>query len=205
MLFYCFLVIYPLHKFKNLYVQLAILLLALIFRISPLSANDLPFGLIYLKRFFFWFYLGYFVLYNQDKLKGLYHTLSITLLFASWIVFCILTYYEYMDIRFLNISYVFFVLFFHVLIYKLFHIQKIQVPSWIKKIDQYSYGIYIFHLFFIYLIIEHRINPLYDQTMQYAAQYPVLFPLLLFGYSFLLSLCVAKLLLKTKVGKYLIG
>lgn len=81
------------------------------------------------------------------------------------------------------------------------HIGKLLRP--LVYLSKYSYGIYIFHNWIaVYLISStaQRLFHLVDLT-----DHTILFPLCFFICTFILSLIVSKLLLSTKVGKFLIG
>ncbi|MDR0798378.1 MAG: acyltransferase [Dysgonamonadaceae bacterium] len=218
MLFYCFMATHLLHKVTNLYAQLGILALAVALRTAPLP--DLPLGLIYFKRFFLWFYFGYVVYYvlnKRDKFSELKKLRWLFLTFAGWAGSCVLFQYVF---RLLNSTFevkyyyafvwvyfaifLFFIGFCYTLVNYLVHNEIIKPQRWSNELNKYSYGIYIFHPLFIFLITK-PVNPYHEACMQFAVAHPVVFPLALFGYSFVLSFFTAKFVLKTKVGKQLIG
>ena len=71
-------------------------------------------------------------------------------------------------------------------------------------LSRYSYGVYIFHNWLAVYLISSTAQRLFPLAA-WAEAHVVLFPLGFFLATFLLSLACSWLLLKTRVGKYLIG
>jgi peptidoglycan/LPS O-acetylase OafA/YrhL len=220
MLFYCFIVTHLLHRVTNIRLQVLILVLALIIRVIPLSS--LPLGLIYFRRFFLWFYFGYFILYNRDKFPILRQTKFVFITLIGWLGCCLLCnnyliFHVDQSSRLFSAIYFFsfvfsaylsllcFVLFCYTFVNKLLQKEKIRPKRWTEKLNKSSYGIYIFHPLFIQLITASHNYPFRLKVINFAIQQPIIFPILIFVYAFFLSWLVSGLLSKTKVGKYLIG
>lgn len=73
-----------------------------------------------------------------------------------------------------------------------------------EKLNKYSYGIFVFHNWLQPFMISSTAIGLFGLDAL-AMDYPVLFPLAFSISSFVLSLGVTWMLLKTKVGRFLIG
>ena len=68
-----------------------------------------------------------------------------------------------------------------------------------EKINKLSYGIYICHPWLIDSITSNKI------IISIARDYTLLFPLFLFLFALGVSMFFSKLMLKTKIGRFLIG
>ena len=79
--------------------------------------------------------------------------------------------------------------------------QRLHPLVWLSR---YSYGVYIFHNWLAVYLISSTAQRLFPLAA-WAEVHVVLFPLGFFLATFLLSLACSWLLLKTRVGKYLIG
>ena len=84
-------------------------------------------------------------------------------------------------------------------------VNRILNKGWIKdisifeKINKLSYGIYICHPWLIDSITSNKI------IISIARDYTLLFPLFLFLFALSVSMFFSKLMLKTKIGRFLIG
>ena len=84
-------------------------------------------------------------------------------------------------------------------------VNRILNKGWIKdisifeKINKLSYGIYICHPWLIDSITSNKI------IISIARDYTLLFPLFLFLFALGVSMFFSKLMLKTKIGRFLIG
>lgn len=208
MLFWCFIISYgAINKLRvNLYIFVLILVITFMFRFFPLS-EIIPkvLGLPSILNWYCWFLLGIFVqtynLYvvNIIKKYWLYiPLLSVYLLVTIMrpISYGVYTWYSLLA----QISIIFVVwYFFHTLGQKWID-RLLPVISWSK----YSFGIYIFHYIIASYLISRtvqRIFPLSDWAMHHT----LLFPFSLFVITLFLSWGISWLLLKNKIGRFLLG
>ena len=75
----------------------------------------------------------------------------------------------------------------------------IKIIQNFEKINKLSYGIYICHPWLIDSITSNKI------IISIARDYTLLFPLFLFLFALGVSIFFSKLMLKTKIGRFLIG
>lgn len=205
MLFWCFIVAFLLNRyFTSLKAQIII---ACVSFILPLFPNFIPrlLGLQGVLTWFCWFYLGIVVFNYKDWLLA-----SITkfrLEYILLVVYLAITIYKptkYDDVYWYNV-----IAQISIIVALWYWTNKVdwQKIKWmqpINSISNCSYGIYIFHNWIqVYLISStaQRVIPL----ERWAAEHTILFPLGFFLLSLGISYALTRLLLKTRVGRFLIG
>lgn len=191
----------------NKYANIAIL--TILFGL-PFTDISLPqwFGIDYLINWWVWFYLGYVIYqYREYVLSIIKKYYLYVLLFAIYIGLNLIDYTNNETITLYNrTATLCAVIFFWSIINILLQIKngKWATNKFFTEINSVSYGIFIFHNWFqMYMISRtaQRILPL----EQWAADHVVLFPLLFFICSFILSYIATKITLKTRIGRFLIG
>jgi len=164
-------------------------------------------------KWYFWFYLGYHIYLTRDRFYGfiLSHKVSVSIflltifIIGSWakctyiINDSVRTWYT--EIANLAIVILFWFWTNLIIINNLIGEKKIKFFNWLNK---HSYGIYVFHNWLQPFIISSTAIGLFGLDVL-AMQHPFLFPLLFFIISFLLSLALTWCLLKTRIGRFLIG
>lgn len=215
MIFWCFVFIRLFSKIKNMAVQILVFALFSVgYAFVPMPPHYL--GLDSFLKFFCWFWLGYIVWYNRETLSFFFRKEWILIFFLIWLSCC--CYMQYIspynrpgenftrDI-FLYFSQIAFVFLIYSSVNKALAKGWIKSKPWIEEINRCSYGIYIFHLWIINLIIHQsfRNTGFFQIIYSYIVNYPVIFPILSFITVFLLSLFITRFLLKTSIGRFLIG
>jgi hypothetical protein len=219
MLFWCFVAARCLIQIKfvqkNLILQLAILGISFFVSLKFYPQNYLY--LDYFVRYFCWFWAGYVFMLHKSKLTGFFSTRNMVILFAGYILACILvdlfvpqsdSIYGYKNgFRYdilKYISYSCFILFAYISIHKVVTRKNFVCPVWIEQVNACSYGIYIFHHWIIRYAFSANFP--YQQTVfRFAELHPIIFPITAFLVMFILSFAITKLLLYTKTGRFLIG
>lgn len=204
MLFWCFVVSYVLRRLARPICCVAILIAT--FGLS-LCGKFLPqiMGLHNITVWYCWFFLGGAAFLFKEQITSFMHRYRLPwLLVLGYVVLTVFVPVPYGERTwFATLAQVGAVL----ALWQVFHtlrpaaMQRLYPLVWLSR---YSYGVYIFHNWLaVYLISStaQRILPL----AAWAAAHVVLFPLGFFLATFLLSLACSWALLKTRVGKYLIG
>jgi fucose 4-O-acetylase-like acetyltransferase len=159
-----------------------------------------------------YFYLGYLTIYFLTK-QSQFPTNKIGILIASIAIICcnIILYYDTIDDRFssklsvlvfkdlLSISTIYW--FFSITNRYLSFISK-HSNIW-GKINKSSYGIYVFHHWLIFLILGNEM--ILKHINNFAQIHYIIFPFILLITIFIISYLITQILLKTKVGRFLIG
>ena len=207
MLFWCFIITYFLHKVDYQPLIKSLILVCTFFLMSTPKISPIIGGFYNIPKWFFWFYLGYCIFPLKEYVINIF--LKYKLYYLLFIIYLIIqcSYeIEYglntpiLDLaRFCMVMLLWFLG--NIISTYISDISKYKV---ILEIDRCSYGIYIFHNWIqIYLISRtaQRLFPL----ERWAAEHTILFPLCFFLLSLGISYVLTRLLLKTKVGRFLIG
>lgn len=204
MLFWCFVVSYALRRLTRSIYYVAILISA--FGVS-LCGKFLPqiMGLHYITVWYCWFIFGGVVFLFCEQISSFMRRYRLQWLFIlSYVILTVLHPVPYGERTwFATLAQAGVVvalwLVFHTLRPAVMH--RLHPLVWLSR---YSYGIYIFHNWLaVYLISStaQRLLPL----ASWAEHHVVLFPLCFFLITMLFSFACSWLLLKTRVGKFLIG
>ena len=203
MLFWCFLVIWTIDKYKLsskfLFVALSL--------ISIVNIPSLPFGMTRMFHFSFYCYLGY-ILYNHKKALIKYtDTRYISTLWITYIILVIILNY----INATNIIYLIpnalklaiaccGILALLLLVLKFTNKQtnnNFRLPQWVIESSKLCYGVYVFHQFILKYVYYNTNLP------SIAGSY--LLPWIGFTTTLLIAIILTKISLKTKFGRFLIG
>lgn len=212
-LFWCF-VIARLLTFanKSLLLQIAIFIISSIainFEVTRFLCFDK------LVKCFAWFWLGYIVMLNRDRL-GFIFTLPFILISCFIWLGCAL-YFEYFPVYdypseafvrnvFLYFSFVFFIFMVFSFVNVALNKKIIKMKPWVDELNKCSYGIYIFHQWLIIIITSKKIGrSFFPWIGTFGTEHSFIFPILLFIVVFTASILIARLFLKTSVGRFLIG
>ncbi len=205
MLFWCFLISYGLTKLK-LKSWLLIILLT-IFYILSLCHFDLPgiLGTQFIPNWYCWFLLGSlcFIFQNQICEFILRYRLSMPLLIV-YLVPTIIHPVEYGDRTWFSIISQISIL---LLIWSFLHERLKNTAkkySFFTYFSKYCFGIFIFHNWVALYLVSKTSQRLFNLPVL-ASEHIVLFPLCLTIITFIVSYFASWILLKTKVGKFLIG
>ena len=205
MLFWCFVVAFFLNKyFISLKAQITIACISFILSLFPCFIPRLL-GVQGVSIWFCWFYLG-IIIYNYKE-KLILCIAKFRLEYILFIAYLVITIYKptaYADVYWYNvIAQICIVVVLWYWVNKIdWHKIKLMQP--IVSISNFSYGIYIFHNWIqMYLISStaQRLLPL----EKWAAEHTIVFPLCFFLLSFGISYGLTRLLLKTRIGRFLIG
>lgn len=203
MLFWCFIVSYTLRNIKH---YLMWFIIAGCFALS-LCDKFIPsfMGLHNISKWYCWFILGGGVWNNRliiCDLLSLFNVWIVTLCIALGLFALYPIEYGEYNIMFLMGQIL--------MIVTLWYITYTVTQKWnfnlrlICLIDKYSYGIYIFHNWIAMYLISSTAKRLFSlETL--AEKHIVLFPLVFFILTLSISLFLSWALLKTKIGKFLIG
>lgn len=205
MLFLCFLVAYPITKYiKSNYLKLTILLVSFILIYINFPAI---LGLGSLHRLFFYFYSGF--LFSEIVSKYEYDVTYFNKPIVFFGVLFIISYllYEYNTLTDLNnklikvlfgntlrISFISFT----VLLFRRFESQ-LKYSSFVKFLDQNSFGCYIFHYPVIYFLYK---NIFFNSSLLSHYWY---FPIVSFVTATIVAYFVTYYFRKTKIGLYFLG
>ena len=81
---------------------------------------------------------------------------------------------------------------------------RFRITPWLVGLSGYSYGIYIFHNWMEVYIVSTTAKRLFP-IVPFAEQHLILFPILFTLAAFIISAVLTWLLLKTKIGRFLLG
>jgi len=171
-------------------------------------------GINFLVNYFVWFWFGYIVLLNKEKLFRLLKYKYVITFIIVWVTLCILielfcpkhswgysNSFGYDSVKYL--SYFSIVIGIFLLINKKIE-QGFHAPQWVENLNQCSYGIYIFHCWILFYFFKPSC-PVYSQIQELATAHYIIFPAIAFVFLFLISLFITKLLLRFRVGRFLLG
>jgi peptidoglycan/LPS O-acetylase OafA/YrhL len=217
MLFSCFvagrvwIVLYE--KFPNKYFLVVSFIISALVSCYPIEGFLWIFGIVRAEKFFFWFLLGMLVLmYRNDVLKLLNKKIIIVALFICFFgsylyagKYCIEGYCVGIPFawfsRLSRLSAIFFV---YYAVNKLLDRKIISVSPFWESFNKCSYGIYIFHYWIIMFVCLHK-NTMQEKLFYLAHTYPVIYPIIASLFCLVISYFIAKNVLKTKAGRFLIG
>lgn len=207
MLFWCFIIYYGIHRAglsNRLWFTIPLLILSL-FGVSAPKFVPMYIGLQYIHKWFFWFYLGGMICQYKDIITAaLTKYNSFLLLIAAYFAYALIDIREYGDDTWYatlgNASMVVALWYLSTLV----DWTKLKISTYIISFSTYSFGIYIFHNW-----VEHQLLSNTSKRIlhldEIAATHEILFPLCFFLVALFISWFLTKLLMMTKVGKYLIG
>lgn len=206
MLFWCFIITYFLHYIvlRNKKIEFCVLLL---FFFLVLVDKFLPrfLGLYNVTKWYYWFYLGYIVKHYESNIFlaiKQYHLIYIA--FIVYFITGILLYSEYGKdtIHGLIASTVAIVCIWYLV--RLIDWQNLPINSLLMSFSSCSFGIYIFHNWLeMYMLsnIAQQIFPI----AYWAENHIYLFPFAFASIAFIISWVITRLLLKCRIGKFLMG
>ena len=214
MLFWCFMCarLFRLVPWsRNLYYQIVVLLISFI--VLFLDVTEISFmGVQGLPRWFFWFYLGYVISPYRSQLfdylsKRKIWLVIFALVYLSELIYTI-KFVESADergwfMRFAHLAIV--LLIWYVTNWAINNSSRPWYENAVfKELNRTSYGIYVLHYWLQPMLISSTAKRLFHlETL--AANHVILFPLLFFLTSLACSYIGTKVLLKTKIGRFLIG
>lgn len=218
-LFWCFVISPWIIKINNLKIQLLILAFGFIFIYLPLPGY---FGLGSFHIYFFYFYIGILLakykteFYNffQKKTNKIF-LISIVLLSYLFVIlfdkngYSMQPFFEGIPFKRItipivrNIYRISIIMGIILYVKHLITSKNISIGKRWKFLDKTSYGLYIFHMWLMWLAFT---NPyLKDFTMQIANTHYYIFPILFFIITAGLSTSITMTLQKTKIGRFLLG
>lgn len=185
------------------------ILVLLILYVGTWFPRFLPniFGSYYISKYFFWFYGGMLlyeykdVVYEKIKRYKLY--IFFILLYLVSIIVHPAVYGDHTN-NWLNTMGIFFLIVTICFFLGKLHIYDNKVVRGAVLFSKYSFGVYIFHNWIAVLLISSTARRLFHLEVL-AANHMILFP---FGFTILtivISWFCSYVLMKTKVGKFLIG
>lgn len=207
MLFWCFIITYLLHKVDYHSLIKCLILVSTFFLMSTPKISPMIGGFYNIPKWFFWFYLGYCIFPLKEYVINIFKKYK--LYYLLFIVYLIIQYSHEIEYglntpildsaRFCMVM----LLWFLVNIIST-HISDISKYKFVLEIDRCSYGIYIFHNWIQMYLISSTAQRLFPLE-RWAAEHTILFPLGFFLLSLGISYALTRLLLKTRVGRFLIG
>lgn len=209
MLFWCFLIGYSVNRLiKDKGVLCKSLLLGALY-IGTWFPKFLPsiFGLHYMSQWFFWFYGGMLLYEYKDVLYDKMKHYKLYLLFILLYLLSVGTHpVEYGDqsSRWLNTLGVLFLIISICYFFRKAHIYGNKLVEQIVNLSKYSFGIYIFHNWVAVLLISNTAKHLFHLELL-ALNHIVLFPLCFTVLTIIVSWFLSWCMMKTKVGRFLIG
>lgn len=205
MLFWCFIFGYGLYKVK-LKVYMEVILITILFGGALISGFFLKwFGLSKINYWFYWFYLGMLCFKYRETIYfylGKYK-LSILLLLCS-IAIIVLFPVEYGNVAwYINLAVTCCIVSLSCLMSGI-DWSKYELTTPVVKFSAYSFGIYIWHNWVALMLISNTSKQLFGLP-ELAANHVVLFPLCFSLITLAISWTLSWMMMKTKVGKFLIG
>lgn len=205
MLFWCFIVGYAISRMK-LKTCFEILFFVVAF-CGTLTSRLFPtwLGLHNITCWFYWFYLGMLFCKYKEVLEQYLSKagLSFLLLFTSCAVICMYPIEYGEGIWYSNLAVT-------GCLVSIVHLtdkvdwSKIKVTSSLVKFSSYSFGIYIWHNWVALMLISKTSQRLFGLP-ELAANHVILFPLCFSLITLFISWEISWCMMKTKVGKFLIG
>lgn len=207
MLFWCFMLGYSINRIisnKSIFSKCLLLLLLYIGTWFPKFLPNI-FGLHYMSQWFFWFYGGMFLYEYKDVI---YKKIMQYKMYIFFILFYIVVWLihpiEYGDNYWLNTISIFLLL---VSICYILNRANVYDNKGIKNLvhfSKYSFGIYIFHNWIAVLLISSTAKRLFNLECL-AINHVYLFPFCFAIITICISWLCSWLIMKTKIGKILIG
>ena len=187
MLFWCFVYIRFFEKIPN-YLKLLAILIGGVFQFV-LPPYDLL-GIAKGVKYFPYFVMGYYLVDYLPKIQiGGGKIIAI----ASWLLCMIAAILLKWSVLFVMLNYMFVLMLFAVVP------QNIKVGKTLTKISEYSFGIYVFHEWFLWNMAH------LDALHPFIIEHQILYPIIAYVSIFSVSLVLTKLSLKTIVGRYLLA
>ena len=205
MLFWCFLGGYFVYRVKLKITWGLILLLLSFFGTLVPSTMPIWMRLQGFVCWFYWFYLGMLIYKFKDELYHYIHKYKIHLylLFFYCIITCLWP-SEYGNDKWYNNLAVTGCLVSIVYLMDKVDWSKIKVTPPLVKFSSYSFGIYIWHNWVALMLISKTSQRLFGLP-ELAANHVILFPLCFSLITLAISWALSWMMMKTKVGKFLIG
>ena len=204
MIFWCFIVGYGVCKAKlKLPIKMFFLLIAFCGTFTPMFLPSLV-GIQFISRWFYWFYLGMLV-YEYHKVVFSYiskYKLYIPLLITYALVAYLLP-VEYADYTWFCVFTVTGCILSIIYLMNAIEWNRYRITSLLVKLSSYSFGIYIWSAVGPFLI-SNTAKQLFGLP-ELAANHVILFPLCLSILTFMISWGISWGMMKTKVGRFLIG
>ena len=201
MLFWCFLAIWAIDRFK-LSSWLTLLLLAGVTLLPP--PYRLPFGLSKLPHFVFYVYAGYFLWTKRKWLLD--NCLKRTTIICLWVVYVIIVVVRHAFMPETQAALLRFVsllmsccgvMALYLSVCMVTTKEGYRPKQWVINASDNCYGVYVYHQFILVA--------LYFYTPFVSLLHPLLTPWVGFVIILTISLLLTKLSLKTRIGKFLIG
>lgn len=186
MLFWCFVYIRIFEKIPNYLIILGVLIgVGFQFVLPP---YDL-FGIAKGVKYFPYFVMGYYLVDYLPKIQiGGGKIIAI----VSWLLCMIAAILTKWNVLFVMLNYLFVLMLFAVVP------QDIKVGNLLRKISAYSFGIYVFHEWFLWNMAH------IDALHSFIIEHQILYPIIAYVSIFSISLVLTELSLKTKVGRFLL-
>jgi len=187
MLFWCF-VYMRLFEIVPNYLKVIAVLVGILFQFV-----DPPYDILGLAKgvkYFPYFVMGYYLV---DRLPKLQMGGVKIIIVISWLVCLVATIYLKWSPLTVILNYLFVVMLFSVVP------QNIKVGKAVVKISEYSFGIYVFHEWFLWNIAHiQALHP-------FIISHQIVYPSIAFVSIFTLSFILTKWSMKTKVGRWLLA
>ena len=207
MLFWCFIVGYAIYKVKlNIYWEIFLLSSAFIGSFMPECIPSVL-GIKYITVYFYWFYLGMLLCQYKESLEQYFVSkvgLLWILLFVSSVTICLfpveygkdVTWYSSLAVTglVLSISY----------LMDRMDWTKFKITTTLVKFSSFSFGIYIWHNWVALMLISKTSQRIFGLP-ELAANHVILFPLCFSLITLAISWGLSWGMMKTKVGRFLIG
>lgn len=214
MLFWCFIftrLFSMIPWSRNRYFSMA--LLALSFMVSFIDAPNVNFlGINNISEWFFWFYLGHTVSPYRGQLFSCLSRKKVWLLAFALVYMLELLYtIKFVEsaeqrsgfMRLAHLSVV--LLIWYVTNWAINNSSKKWYDNVVfKELNRTSYGIYVLHFWLQQYLISSPVKRLLHMEA-FAEEHAIIFPFLFFIVSLMTSYIGAKILLKTRIGRFLIG
>lgn len=162
---------------------------------------------------YFWFYLGYNLFLNRDKIFDFFRSRNIILISSLSIIYLGGVFYRCVYIGDDNSNSLITELGNVSIVLLIWYVTNLAInhskSDWVKSpilstLNKHSYGIYIFHNWIQPYMISSTAKRLFNLE-QLASEHVILFPLLFFLLSFFISMGITHVCLKTRIGRFLIG
>ena len=217
-LFWCFIFAPLLSKIENKKLSIILLLISFIFIYIPLP-NLL--GINHFHVYFFYFILGITIAQYKNIFMNLFlKKKTIFIFFITWIILLVpIILYDkngYTDQPLFNFPLHGAIIPIIRIVYKITTVitiflsieyltqsNKIHIGKRFDFLDKTSYGVYIFHMWIMWLLFKN--NHLSPFITQFATEHYLIFPILYFIFSTTTATILTALLQKNKIGKFLLG
>jgi surface polysaccharide O-acyltransferase-like enzyme len=159
--------------------------------------------------FFPWFCIGFFVRTYQGYLKLLSNPIYLVLIAIIYLAFVSSNiFYGSIWIGIINdyksyIAQLVAVILLWLLSNKIVLPENSRFQIVLSKLDNLSFGVYIFHMWIIHSIVQNAFTK--DIMISLASQYQVVYAISLFAISFILSTLITVLVKRTNIGRTLLG